>query len=280
MLKINPTTLIVFKTVFDDLTVNAILDCVLLTILLIFLNLIINFFVKRKVVTITLLSSSILYLSSYIFYFKALEMFSILVMFLTCITGLFVNLAELRVFFANKAKKTKTLKINNKKKDEVEKIVDHSKVYETINETVLYLSKHKIGALMTFERKDNLTAIMKNGTLLDCPVSFELLVTIFFPGTRLHDGAVVIKDDKIIAASVYYTPTTKPLLGKYGSRHRAAIGISEICDAVTVVVSEETGRISIAYNGEIESYSPEMFKSAFENYMSFSSISTGEELKK
>ena len=83
---------------------------------------------------------------------------------------------------------------------------------------------------------------------------------------------VVIKDNHIIAASVYYTPTTKPLIGKYGSRHRAAIGISEICDAVTVVVSEETGRISIAYNGEIESYLPEDFLIAFENVMSLSSV--------
>ena len=102
---------------------------------------------------------------------------------------------------------------------------------------------------------------------MDAPVTFELLITIFYPGTRLHDGAVVIKGDKIIAASVYYTPTTKPLTGKYGSRHRAAIGISEISDAVTVVVSEETGRISIAYNGNIENYSPDNFYKAFENIM-------------
>lgn len=93
------------------------------------------------------------------------------------------------------------------------------------------------------------------------------MITIFYPGTRLHDGAVVIRGNKIVAASVYYSPTTKPLIGKYGSRHRASIGISEICDAVTIVVSEETGRISIAYNGEIESYPSNQFITAFENLM-------------
>ena len=120
---------------------------------------------------------------------------------------------------------------------------------------------------MTFERKDQLKSIMKNGTYLYAPVTYELLITIFYPGTRLHDGAVVIKGDTIIAASVYYTPTTKPLTGKYGSRHRAALGISEVSDAITVVVSEETGRISIAYNGNLESYAPDNFYKAFENIM-------------
>ena len=172
-------------------------------------------------------------------------------------------MAETRYLFANKM----SIRKLNKKTPEVEKIFDHESLYKTINETVLYLSKNKIGGLITFERKDKLKDIIKNGSYLDAPVTFELLITIFYPGTRLHDGAVVIKGDKIIAASVYYTPTTKPLTGKYGSRHRAAIGISEISDAVTVVVSEETGRISIAYNGNIENYSPDNFYKAFENIM-------------
>ena len=93
------------------------------------------------------------------------------------------------------------------------------------------------------------------------------MLTIFYPGTRLHDGAVVIKRDFILAASVYYTPTTKPLTGKYGSRHRAAIGISEITDSVTVVVSEETGRISLAVAGELIPVNNETFLITFEEYM-------------
>jgi len=92
-------------------------------------------------------------------------------------------------------------------------------------------------------------------------------MTIFYPGTRLHDGAVIIRDNVIYAASVYYTPTTKALSGKYGSRHRAAIGISEISDSITIVVSEETGRISIAQNGELESVSPDKFIERLTEYM-------------
>jgi diadenylate cyclase len=105
---------------------------------------------------------------------------------------------------------------------------------------------------MTFEKNMSLENFTKSGTPVNAPVTQELLLTIFYPGTRLHDGAVIIKGDVIKAASVYYTPTTKPLTGKYGSRHRAAIGISEVCDAVTVVVSEETGTISFASGGELK----------------------------
>ncbi|MCX5775869.1 MAG: DNA integrity scanning protein DisA nucleotide-binding domain protein [Firmicutes bacterium] len=120
---------------------------------------------------------------------------------------------------------------------------------------------------MTFERKMPLNDMIKNGVTINAPVTPELLMTIFYPGTRLHDGAVVIRDNIIIVASAFYTPTTKPLAGKYGSRHRAAIGISEVSDSVTVVVSEETGRISIAYGGELEPVFIDNFHRVFEEYM-------------
>lgn len=263
--------LVQFETLFDNWNLNGILDFILVIIVLSFINWVVNFFVKRKAITITLGVTSIVYLISHILCFDGLNIICLLVIFLTIIVGFFVNMAELRTFFANKATQKQNNKIAQKKKTEVDKIFDHTDMYKTVNEAVLYLSKHKIGAIITFERKDKLDDIIKNGTRLECPINYELLITIFYPGTRLHDGAVVIKNDNIVAASVYYTPTTKPLIGKYGSRHRAAIGISEICDAVTVVVSEETGRISIAYNGELESYSSENFYNAFENIMSLTS---------
>ena len=78
---------------------------------------------------------------------------------------------------------------------------------------------------------------------------------------------MVIRRDYILAASVYYTPTTKPLTGKFGSRHRAAIGISEVTDSVTIVVSEETGRISLAVGGELIHVSSDNFIRTFEDYM-------------
>ena len=120
---------------------------------------------------------------------------------------------------------------------------------------------------MTFEKNTSLQDVIKNGVSVRAPVSAELLQTIFYPGTRLHDGAVVIHGNEIIAASVFYTPTTKPFAGKYGSRHRAALGISEISDSVTVVVSEETGRISFAVNGQLDAVDQDNFLRVFENYM-------------
>ena len=116
-------------------------------------------------------------------------------------------------------------------------------------------------------RQPTSTDIIKNGVPVHAPVTPEILLTIFYPGTRLHDGAVVIHGNEIVAASVFFTPTTKPFAGKYGSRHRAAIGISEISDAITVVVSEETGRISFAVNGELEAVNQTNFLRVFENYM-------------
>lgn len=152
-------------------------------------------------------------------------------------------------------------------KNDVQKIFDREALYDSINEAVSFLSRTKTGAIMTFERKMPLNDMIKNGVAINAPVTPELLMTIFYPGTRLHDGAVVIRDNLIIVASAFYTPTTKPLAGKYGSRHRAAIGISEVSDSVTVVVSEETGRISIAYGGELEPVFIDNFHRVFEEYM-------------
>ena len=149
----------------------------------------------------------------------------------------------------------------------VEKIFDRAERDRQIEMAVMQLSKSRTGALITFERNTSLKDIAKNGVPVLAPVRAELLMTIFYPGTRLHDGAVIIHGNEIIAASVFFTPTTKPFAGKYGSRHRAAIGISEISDSITVVVSEETGRISFAVNGQLETVTQDTFARVFENYM-------------
>ena len=126
------------------------------------------------------------------------------------------------------------------------------KLFNILNKTVTDLSNSKTGALITIERKDNLTPFLStSGVSVDAPVSAELLETIFVNKTPLHDGAVIIRGNYIVAASVFYQPTQKALSGKYGSRHRAALGISEVCDAITIVVSEETGRVSFAIDGEL-----------------------------
>lgn len=254
-------------TVFEPFTVNTLIDFLLCILGIIAVNVFVDYFVKRRFVMISLASFSVLFIVSYIFKLKFFMCVCFGFIVMLAIIGIFVNLAETRFLFANKFSQRTNDKGLNKKNNSVEKLYSQEDLYKTINEATIHLSKHKIGAIMTFERKDNLTDISKNGSVLDAPVTYELLITIFYPGTRLHDGAVVIRGNTIIAASVYYTPTTKPLIGKYGSRHRAAIGISEICDAVTVVVSEETGRISIAFNGELFTYSQDDFYKAFTNIM-------------
>lgn len=114
------------------------------------------------------------------------------------------------------------------------------------------MSKSKIGALIVFENKTMLGDIIKTGTEIDACVSFEMVSNLFFPKSPLHDGAVIIRDNRIMAAGCILPLTANRNLGsELGTRHRAAIGISENSDAVTVVVSEETGIISLTYNGKI-----------------------------
>lgn len=144
---------------------------------------------------------------------------------------------------------------------------ERKQLYKIINNTVAALSTSKTGAIMTFEKNNSLDDYINKGVKVNAPVSMELLTTIFYEGTTLHDGAVVIRDNTIVAASVYYVPTVKPMNGKYGARHRASLGISEVCDAVTVVVSEETGRISIAVDGELQAVTRENFLSAFKRQL-------------
>lgn len=173
------------------------------------------------------------------------------------------NLGDLRMFLATPFKKVTAKAMNFG----VEKIFNREEMYKKVEEAVIALSKSRTGAIITFEKNTSLKDIIKNGVPVHAPVSVELLQTIFYEGTRLHDGAVVIHGNEIVAASVFFTPTTKPFAGKYGSRHRAAIGISEVSDAVTIVVSEETGRISIATNGQLESVEQSSFLRVFENCM-------------
>ena len=175
----------------------------------------------------------------------------------------FANLGDLRKFIANPFSRPIAKAANFG----IEKIYDTQLLYKNIESAVIALSNARIGAIITFEKNTSLKDIMKNGVPIHAPVSPEILLTIFYPGTRLHDGAVVIHGNEIVAASVFFTPTTKPFAGKYGSRHRAAIGVSEVSDAITVVVSEETGRISFAVNGDLEAVNQTNFLRVFENYM-------------
>jgi diadenylate cyclase len=122
---------------------------------------------------------------------------------------------------------------------------------DPIMQAVMLLSKRKIGALIAIEREIGTRSIQDTGTKMQSAVSTELLATIFFPHTPLHDGGVIISGDRICAAGCLFPLSQKEDQTKLGTRHRAAIGITEETDAIVVVVSEETGSVSIAYNGKI-----------------------------
>ncbi len=113
------------------------------------------------------------------------------------------------------------------------------------------MSKTKTGALISLEQGHSLSDFIKTGTPMNSVVTSELLCSIFVPGTPLHDGAVILQGVKIACAAAYFPPTTQDLPTMYGARHRAAVGISEITDSITIIVSEETGNISIAEGGKL-----------------------------
>lgn len=132
-----------------------------------------------------------------------------------------------------------------------------------------YLSERKIGALITFERAMNLDDFIATAFKVNAPITAELLQTIFIPKTPLHDGAVIIKDSQIVCAGTYFPPSENPDIPKYlGSRHRAAIGISEVTDSLTVIVSEQNGYISVAVDGYLDrDISKESLLLYFEKYL-------------
>lgn len=146
---------------------------------------------------------------------------------------------------------------------------EKQQVIDILIRTATYLSKRRIGALITIEREDNLNAFIDKAILIKGVISEELLTTIFTVGTATHDGAVIIRKNKIMCAAAYLPSTDKYDLPKsLGTRHRAAIGISERYDAITIVVSEETGNISVTADGTIDiGLTEEKFREILERYL-------------
>lgn len=133
-----------------------------------------------------------------------------------------------------------------KKSDPSELMVDN------IAQAIRYMGKRRIGALISIEMDSGLDEYIHTGIPLKAEISSELLINIFIPNTPLHDGAVILKDYEIATAASYLPLSESPAIPKkLGTRHRAAIGLSEVSDAITIVVSEETGEISIARSGNL-----------------------------
>lgn len=152
---------------------------------------------------------------------------------------------EIRSILERLGKSNALARISVLSSNEKEQLVDEL-VAATAN-----LAASKTGALITLEQSYSLNEYITTGVKLNSLVSAELLSSIFQTTTPLHDGAVIIQGDKIACASAYFPPTNMDLPSRYGARHRAAIGISEVSDAVTIVVSEESGRVAVTNNGKI-----------------------------
>jgi diadenylate cyclase len=180
------------------------------------------------------------------------------------LAGLFVNFGflaiiiifqpEIRNLLEKLGKTSVFTRISTLTGSERERLVD-----ELVNAAAA-LSNDKVGALITIEQSSSLQDYIRTGSPMNSMVTSDVLRSLFSTNTPLHDGAVIIQGDRIACASAYFPPTNMDLPTRFGARHRAALGISEITDSITVVVSEETGRISIAENGVLYSMTKEKLK--------------------
>lgn len=129
-------------------------------------------------------------------------------------------------------------------------------IVDEIIQAVDFFVTRKIGALIVIRRQTGLKEYMDSGVRIDSKISAKLLETIFFPRSPLHDGAVIIANDKIVSAGSILPVSTANVGSGYGTRHKAGLGITEISDALAIVVSEETSRVSFAVGGKLESRIP------------------------
>ncbi len=129
---------------------------------------------------------------------------------------------------------------------------ERKRLLEAMSKSVNYMAKRRIGALISIEKETGLSEYIETGTSLNSDITSELLINIFIPNAPLHDGAVILQRNRIAAAGCYLPLSESPFISKeLGTRHRAALGLSEVSDAVTIIVSEETGAISLATEGDL-----------------------------
>lgn len=243
-------------------TIVFVFDVLLIATLLILLILQISKKLKIKRVLLVLFIILVLYVVSLLF---KMEMFKSIVRYVSYwIMGIYIVIfaPDIKVFLEGKKNKERGDIIYNSQKEKEDTI-------EKICETVEYLSNNRIGALITFERKESLEPLISKAIKINADISKEILTTIFTPGTACHDGAVIISNNKIACAGAYYALCDGYDIPKaLGTRHRAAIGVSERYDALTVVVSEETGAVSITIAGNINlDLTMDRLKSQLNNYL-------------
>ncbi len=242
-----------------DLNVWSVTDIAICASILVLVSFFICFRLRRMWVVIGYAILDTFYVVSMFLtdmeYLPSLSLVMIAVLTVICLT---INAGVLRKYLA-KSLKTGVVSPSAKAAYDKEKLI------KDVVTAVNWLSENKVGALITFEKDTPMDDFMKSGTYINTPFTPEIVETIFYEGTRLHDGAIIIKGNTIIAAAVYYPPSTRAITGKFGARHRAALGISEVTDSITVVVSEETGRISIAHGGMLDNIKTAEFEKYFRN---------------
>ena len=245
---------------FVNLTLSQWVDFSISLLVLLLINGYITWFVRRKMYALPFyLVSIFILLNAFLVGLTLLTFLFMMVYLILIIVFVSLNQTEL------KAQVDSLLSFRKDYQRQTQ--YDKEMVYDILLESVSYLSKNRIGALITLERTTNLNEYIQNGKMLNAPINADLMNSIFHTGSALHDGAIIIRGGFMIAASVYFTPTTKPMSGNFGSRHRAAIGISEITDAVTIVVSEQTGKISLTYGGKLTAVYLDNFKQMLANFM-------------
>ena len=218
-----------------------------------------SYAINRLVVRLFYLIADIGFILAFAFGMEILAIIIAIIIVGGSLIVCFVNLGVIRTYIAIPLKNSKSASKN------VPKGYNKEQFISAVCTAVRWLSRTKTGALITIERKTPLDDYIQNGTILNAPFVPELVETIFYDKTRLHDGAIVVKDGTIVAAAVMYSNSTDEFEGKLGARHRAAIGISKITDSITIVVSEETGQISIAHAGILDKIKSDEFEIVFRN---------------
>lgn len=263
----------------DFTNVNSIIGLVVLVGLPAFLYLLLRKFVKQPLYYIFMCCFSVLAIIFYILLIEPGLYVALGGLIVLTLIATFINIGAFRPYLLNSSPNPLTAKKPKKAKSEL--LYDRDDVISKVNEAVqicVKINKNKtydrvsgkneagIGLLICFERNDKLDSIIDSGyEVINADVSPRLLTSIFFEGTQLHDGAVIIRDGKIYAASAFLPPTTDPVIGKFGARHRAAKGVTQKSDCVSLLVSEETGEITIFDDGDGIVVEPEDFERKFKD---------------
>lgn len=242
--------------------ITLIIDITLTILIFILIYRILRIKVHRKRIIVLILSIIFLYAVIYVFQFHiTLSVLNFLIFWSFGIIIIIYN-QEIRHLVEAAFHSTRN---ENVFSSEEEKYA----VIDTLVNASSYLSKRRVGALITIEREDSLDSIIDKAIPIKGVISEELLTTLFFVGTATHDGAVIIRKNRIMCAGAYLPSTDKYDVPKsLGTRHRAAIGVSERYDAITIVISEETGYISITSDGIINiNITIEELKETLEQYL-------------